>query len=93
MTICVGIKCQDGITIATDSTVSAGILGFYNKKTHNIHGDCNIICSIADSASLGKMFVFMLQNEYHLLFQGKNNHYDIINAIRDRCVTLHLQIY
>lgn len=91
MTICVGIKCQDGIAIASDSMVSAGILGFYNKKTYNIRGDYNIICSIAGSDSLGKMFVFMLQNEYQLLFQGKNNHYEIVNAIRDRFVTLYLQ--
>lgn len=91
MTICVGIKCQDGIAIASDSMVSAGVLGFYNKKTYNIGGDYNIICSIAGSDSLGKMFVFMLQTEYQSLFKDKNNHYEIANAIRDRFVTLYLQ--
>lgn len=91
MTICVGIKCQDGIAIASDSMVSSGVLGFYNKKTYNIGGEHNIICSIAGSDSLGKMFVFMLQNEYNSLFTNKNNHYEIVNAIRDRFVSLYLQ--
>ena len=65
MTICVGIKCKDGIVIGSDSMLSHGqLFSSNNKKTYQVTTPIGeILVAIADSDGLGKRFINFLNNQ------------------------------
>jgi hypothetical protein len=70
MTCIIGVKCEDGIVIISDTKIKAGERATYENKIVPVHGYSNLVIAAAGILDIREKFIHDIENISELLENG-----------------------